>query len=347
MVRFSDIIPTRPKRKPEIASSEAERRRHKLWVSDSQIIEAGQIADTPQPVSTTGHKRRIGEYYDALHRKALDVRNRVKRDQGISPSPIISILHRIIENDLIDDLYAYGATVLEGDQPAESISITAGSLKVGKGLGYDTEKLIKLGLAAFLKNVGLYKVPDRVLQQERKLNNEEMEMIRSHPDMGAQVVGKMGAAYRWLATVVRQVHERSDGSGYPEGLKGEEISELASIIGIIDIYMAMTKDRPYRNKFPQTDAVKSVIGIEKNKFPPRVIKEFLNQISLFPVNAYVKLNNNSIGRVVSTDKDKPMKPMIELLYDGLGQRLQKGKTVNLADSPLLHIVGTVDERNLP
>ena len=265
MVRFSDIISTRPKKKPENVTSDAKRQSEKLWVSDSQIIEARDTADAWKPVSTTEHKSRVKEYHNALHQKAIDVRNRVKRNQGISPSPVISILHHIIEEDLIDELYEYCASVLDADQPAESISITAGSLKVGKGLGYDTENLIKLGLAAFLKNVGLYKIPDRVLQQVRKLNNEEMEMIRSHPEMGAQIVGTMGAAYMWLPRVIRQVHERSDGSGYPDGLKGEEISELSSIIGIIDIYMAMTKDRPYRNKFLQTDAVKSVIGIEKNK----------------------------------------------------------------------------------
>ncbi len=346
MVQFSDIISTGPKKRNKEASSRKDSRGGKLWMSDSQIMDIGDLQGTPDPLSIAGHTGRAKEYYDALLEKAIEVRNRVKRTQGISPSPVISILHRAIEEDLIDAIYEYCASVISDDQPAESISITFGALRVGKGLGYDTERLIKLGLAAFLENVGMYQIPDQILQQERKLSREEMEMIRDHPEMSAQIVGRMGNAYKWLAEVVRQVHERYDGSGYPEGLKGKDISELASIIGIIDIYVAMTKDRPYRNKFLQTDAVKSVIGIEKDKFSPRVIKEFLNQISLFPVNACVRLNNKSIGRVVSTDKRQPMRPAIELLYDGLGRRMEKGTIVHLSDSPLLHIVGTVDEKEL-
>ena len=84
----------------------------------------------------------------------------------------------------------------------------------------------------------------------------------------------------------------------------------------------------------------------KGKFPARVVKEFLNQISLFPVNSYVKLNNGSIGRVISTNKEQPMQPVIELILDGLGKKLEKKAIIRLSDSPLLHIVGTTNEEDL-
>lgn len=110
--------------------------------------------------------------------------------------------------------------------------------------------------------------------------------------------------------------------------------------------MAMTRMRPYMDKQMQPDAVKSIVGLSKSKFPARIVKEFLNQISIFPVNSYVKLNNKSIGRVVSTSGSQPLRPVIELVYDGHGQKLEKRPIVNLADSPLLHIVDFIDEREL-
>jgi len=157
----------------------------------------------------------------------------------------------------------------------------------------------------------------------------------------------MGKRYRWLADVVLQVHERSDGSGYPRGLKGGEISELASIIGLLDTYVAMIKQRPYRDKFLQSYAVKFLINEAKGLFPGKVLKVFLDQISLFPVHTHVRLNNKSIGLVLSTNKSQPMRPVIQLLYDSQGHKIEKKEIIRLSDNPLLYIVEGIDEKDLP
>jgi hypothetical protein len=104
----------------------------------------------------------------------------------------------------------------------------------------------------------------------------------------------------------------------------------------------MIKNRPYRDKFIQTNAIKSIIEASRGKFPGRILKIFLNQISLFPINSYVKLNNGSVGRVVSTNKDKPLRPTIELLYDGKGNQLTSKQIIRLADNPLLYIDSSVN-----
>ena len=349
MVRFSEILGSGRKRVEKPSSQKKDvRTGGKLWMSDSQIL-ATKGPDSPLNLPSLDQAvDKTEKYYNQLLEKATEVRDRVKKDQGITPSPILSLLHSIIEDDLIDDLYEYVLSVPAGTGWMwHSIAVTIASLKLGKGLGFDTKKLLKLGLAAFLENVGMYKIPDHILGKKGILDPGELAAIREHPDVSAQILGRMGRAFEWLARVAAQTHERSDGSGYPMGLKGEEISPLASVIGLIDTYMAMIKNRPYRNKYMQTEAVKSLIGLGKGKFPPRVVKEFLNQISLFPVNAYVRLNNKSIGRVLSTDKSQPLRPKIEILYDGLGREMEKPKTIRLSDSPLLHIVDTINEDDLP
>jgi HD-GYP domain-containing protein (c-di-GMP phosphodiesterase class II) len=122
--------------------------------------------------------------------------------------------------------------------------------------------------------------------------------------------------------------------------------ESASIIGLIDTYIAMIKKRPYRDKFVQTDAIRFIIGEARGRFPAKILKCFLNQISLFPVGALVKLNNKSVGRVLATEKSQPLRPTIEILYDNLGHRQEKGEVVRLAENPLLYIVGGVNEKEL-
>ncbi|MFC1864190.1 HD-GYP domain-containing protein, partial [Thermodesulfobacteriota bacterium] len=220
------------------------------------------------------------------------------------------------------------------------------SLKVGEGMGYDTKMLLRLGLAAFLENVGMYKIPDSILKKTGKLSSDEIAVIKKHPDMSSEILSMMGEQYKWLSDVALQIHERSDGSGYPLGLKGEQISELASIIGLVDIYVAMIKKRPYRVEYMQTVAIKSIIEASKGLFPHRIIKRFLSQVTLFPINSYVRLNNKSIGKVISTDHNQPLKPTIELVYDGLGRRVTERQIIHLPENPLLYIERGVSKENL-
>jgi len=320
---------------------------NKVRVSTSEIIRPKDVPGTEDSLWTNRYSDKAKEYYKGLLERAIDVRDRVKKDQKIAHSPILSMIHDIVEGDFIDDLYEYALSIPSDDElPAHSIAVTLASLKVGKGMGYDTKKLLRLGLTAFLENVGMYKLPDNILEKTGELSPDEIAVIRKHPEISARIFGGMGEVFQQLGEVALQVHERSDGSGYPRGLKGKEISEAASIIGLIDVYMAMIKDRPYRDKYIQNQAVKSVLEIGKGKFPPKVVREFLNQISLFPVNTHVRLNNKSIGRVISTNREQPLRPTIELLYDGLGRKMDKAKIIQLSESPLLHIVGSVDEKDL-
>ncbi|MBW1800950.1 MAG: HD domain-containing protein, partial [Deltaproteobacteria bacterium] len=287
-------------------------------------------------------------YYEKFLERAIEIRDRVKKDQGISPSPILSDLHYIIDNHLINDLYDYAMSAPDNGEEmvGHTVDVTFASLRVGMGMPFDTKQLLELGLAAFLENVGMYKIPDNILKKAGKLDEREIGIIRNHPEISSQLLSRMGSRYGWLADVAFQTHERLDGSGYPKGLKGREISELASIIGLIDTYVALIKKRPYRDKFVQTDAIRFIIKGAKGLFPSKILKAFLNQISLFPVNTYVKLNNKSTGRVVATDKNQPLRPTIELLYDSQGHKLSKKEVIRLAENPLLYIVNGLDETKI-
>lgn len=349
MVRFSDIIKIKDKADNRKRLPGNGAKGDKLWLSDSQILKVKGKRISPETSLKGTTSLEVIAYYEKFLEKVIEIRDRVKDNLDISPSPILSDLHYIIDNNLIDELYEYAMSTPDDyeDMLAHTVEVTFASLKVGEGMGYDTKRLLELGLAAFLENVGMYKIPDNILKKEGKLKEEEILLITKHPEASSQILSRMGERYKWLAEVALQVHERSDGSGYPGGLKEGEISELASIIGLLDIYVAMIKKRPYRDKLVQTDAVKFIIRDSKELFPSRVLKTFLNQISLFPVNTHVRLNNKSIGLVVSTDKNQPLRPTVEILYDGQGNKMEKREVVRLADNPLLHIIESIDEKELP
>lgn len=351
MVRFSDIIKvTEPFEEQEL-SFHAQEEEEKLWLRNAKLFQNGTEeipAVAPDEQSPDPSVAEAVQIHEKFMKRAADVRERVFNDQGISPSPILADLHHVINNDFIDTLYEYSViTPAEEELLAHGLRVTFASLKVGAGMGYDTRGLLELGLAAFLENVGMHKVPAHILTKEGKLDKEEIAIIKQHPEISSQILSQMGKRYGWLGMVALQVHERTDGSGYPRGLKGDEILELASIVGLIDTYVAMIADRPYRERFLQTDAVKFIIKDAKILFPSKILKIFLNQISLFPVNTHVRLNNNCIGRVVSTDQKQPLRPTIKLIYDRKGNRPKGEEEVRLSDSPLLYITESIDEKDLP
>jgi HD-GYP domain-containing protein (c-di-GMP phosphodiesterase class II) len=352
MVRFSEIINIKDESENEDTLPKIEGKENPLWFSDSQILTErgdGIISEIPGSTLRDHASVEVVKYFDKFIESAREIRERVIKDQGISPSPILADLHYVIDNELIDEMNEYAMSSPDNYDWMflHTVGVTLASLKIGRGMGYDTKGLLELGLAAFLENVGMYKIPDFIHKKKEKLKKEEISLIKQHPNVSYQILSNLGRRYGWLADVALQVHERADGSGYPKGLGGQEILEMASIIGLIDTYIAMTEEKPYREKYLQSHAVNFIIKETKKLFPPQILKIFLNQISLFPVNSYVRLNNQSIGRVVSTDENQPLRPSIEVLFDGLSNKVAEGEVIRLSDNPLLYIIESIDQRELP
>ena len=358
MVRFSDIIKDKDRKKPTEESAENRDEQEDSALSNSQIarvLSDSQISMVRMekasfaPPFKEEWDAEVITYYEKFVDRAIDIRTRVRNDQGISASPILSDLHDIHDKDLLDKLYEYSMLVPSDHDwlVVHNVHVMFLSLLVGQEMGYDIKMRLKLGVAALLENVGMYKVPESVLEKRGSLDEKEKALIREHPKSSYEILAQMGERYMWLAEVAVQVHERTDGSGYPYGLKGGELYDLSSIIGLIDAYMAMISDRPYRDKIVQTDAIKYILETGKDQFPSKIRRVFMHQISLFPVNTYVMLNNKSIGRVVSTEKEEPLRPTIELLYDSVGKKLDMPEVIQLSQNPLLYITESVQEKDLP
>lgn len=318
-------------------------------LSESQIskVMGGQVS--PASSSSFGWSEAVVTYYRRFLKNAIQIRDQVRKHETLNPSPVLSDLHDIITKNLVEKLYQY-AMFRQPDAeelPIHTINVTFTALMVGEGMAYDVGMQLRLGLGAFLENVGMYRIPASVFRKKGKLDKNDMKMILDHPKESHKLLMEMGERYQWLAKIALQVHERSDGSGYPHGLNNGEIHELSSIIGLVDTYITMIGKRPYREKLVSTHAIKFIVEDAKNLFPQKIRKVFLNQITLFPINTYIRMNNNSIGRVLATDKKRAMRPVIEILYDGEGHKLEKRERIRLSENPLLYITGCVDEKELP
>ena len=312
MVRFSSFLTIKDREKFGTGPPETPLNGKEEGPRDPQIVgmpSDNQMSPASSPMEE--YSSEVITYYEKFVERGTNIRDRVKSNQEINPSPILSDLHHILNKNLEDKMYGY-ALLARGDyEPmvVHDVEVTFISLMLGRGMNYNLRTLLRLGLAAFLENVGMYKIPENVLNKRGKLGDKEMAMVREHPKNSYEILARMGERYQWLAEVAFQVHERSDGSGYPHGLSGAEIYELSSIISVIDVYVAMIHDRPYRERFQQTDAVKFIIEQGVALFPPKIRKAFLKQIPLFPAEPHMKQDKEPIWRANTLTMGAETQPM--------------------------------------
>lgn len=225
------------------------------------------------------------------------------------------------------------------------VNVAVFSLVVGQGLRYNQEALTQLGVAALVHDLGMAKVPKALLEKEAPLTEEEKAIVKKHPIYTVQLLEEAKQLDHVILDAISHEHERLDGSGYPSGLREEQISDFGGIIAVVDVYEALTHPRPYRKRYTPDEAMKMIAYSMGSQFKPnlvRILKALVKELSLYPVGCFVQLNTKEIGQVIKINKNFPLLPILDIYMDGSGTRLTEVKRINLAQEPLLHIKRSVD-----
>jgi len=145
------------------------------------------------------------------------------------------------------------------------------------GLGLDEEKLFNLGFASFLHDIGKSRVPKELLQKPGKLTEKEWEIMKKHTEWGKEIVLEKfhNSNFQRVAEIINQHHERFDGQGYPQGLKGDETLIEAQILTVVDAYDAMVFDRPYKKALSREEALAEIKREKGKQFAPQAVEAFL------------------------------------------------------------------------
>jgi response regulator RpfG family c-di-GMP phosphodiesterase len=186
-------------------------------------------------------------------------------------------LYENIYTNLFATLYAFVKAIEVRDPYTKqhSTRVTAISLLLGKALSCSPEELDILKFAGPLHDIGKIGVRDAILLKPGRLTEDEYEKIKEHPLLGADIVGKLGMWGR-EQEIIRCHHERYDGSGYPDGLRGEDIPHLARILSVADAYDAMASDRAYRKRMATEKILQIIHDGAGSQFDPQVVSAFLS-----------------------------------------------------------------------
>lgn len=163
---------------------------------------------------------------------------------------------------------------------SHSRRVTYFSVLTAQAMGLDLDQIESLRFAAYLHDIGKIGIKDYILSKEGALSEEEFQHISQHPVIGESIIKDMDLTQGERA-IIRHHHERWDGTGYPDGLRGEEISLLARIVAVADAFDAMTSDRPYRRAMSRRQAEEELLRCRDSHFDGRVVDAFLEMMSRY------------------------------------------------------------------
>jgi len=222
------------------------------------------------------------------------------------------------------------------------------SIILGRQLKIINSRLISLAVAALLHDIGMTKIPEALVDKKTDLSADELKIIHSHPMYTYKLIGKSLKYPEEVARIAFYHHERWDGKGYPNGLSGKNIPLSSRIISVADAYVAMLKDRPYRDSMIGYKAMREILNDNSTRFDSDILKVFIKSMGIYPIGSLVILNDSSIARVKLVHTEAPLRPFVQILMTPAG-RILKGeneKTIDLLTEKSLFIVKAITREEI-
>ncbi|WP_246079215.1 HD-GYP domain-containing protein [Paenibacillus piri] len=183
---------------------------------------------------------------------------------------------------------------------------------IGRWLELKESELSQLTIAATLHDVGKLKIPLELLNKPEKLTAEEFELMKKHTWFGYEMIQNTVGTNLREALVAYQHHERQDGSGYPLGIKGDQISFFSRIVAVADVFHAMTSQRAYKNAAPFYETLKQMHDNAFGVLDPQIIRLFMDKMMQSIIGNDVLLTDGSKGTIVMVNPHDPLHPLVSL-----------------------------------
>lgn len=201
-----------------------------------------------------------------------------------------------------------------------------------KHLGFEQRLIKEITLGAFLHDIGKVLIPPEILNKRGTLTTKETKIMRSHVALGLKLLEDSPDISHIAMRMVREHHERNDGSGYPKGLKDKEISKYGKMIAIVDSYDAMTCERPYKKSVHPISAFKTLVSESPALYDEELVEKFIQCLGVYPVGTLVKLNSGKLGLISQLNARKPLHPYVKVFYNTRLSQAIPIEEINLSKS---------------
>lgn len=224
-----------------------------------------------------------------------------------------------------------------------SVSVCALMVSLGRQLGLDEASCREAGMAGLLHDLGKAAMPQDILNKPDKLTDEEFTIIKSHPVKGHEMLIESGVDNERVLDVCRHHHERMDGKGYPDSLAAENISLLARMSAVCDVYDAVTSNRPYKAGWDPAESIARMASWQGH-FDPMVLQTFVKTIGIYPVGSLVCMASGKLGVVVEQNPAKLTAPKVKLFFSTKSGMPLQPKLIDLMET---HVTDRIVAREPP
>jgi putative nucleotidyltransferase with HDIG domain len=284
--------PSADKVKPPVPSKIA------IHVSTEQEREvaAQVLTSSRQAILTLFNQTRMGKALDV--RQALPVVQEITASVSRNSGALLSLARLKSTDD-----YTY----------MHSVAVCALMISLGHQLGLSAEETRQAGLAGLLHDIGKMEVPANILNKPGKLTDDEFISVKKHAQAGHDMLRNVDGIGAAALDVCLHHHEKIDGSGYPFNLKGKQISLMAKMGAVCDVYDAMTSERPYKAGWEPGHSVKRMAN-SQGHFDDSVLEAFIKSVGIFPTGTCVQMQSGKVGIVVDQHPGSLLTPKVKVFF---------------------------------
>jgi putative nucleotidyltransferase with HDIG domain len=257
------------------------------------------------------------------------------------------IFDRFVDNDdldrglIIDKVKELRQTVLtnktifmnlpeieKGDNyvSVDAVKTSIYAVTLAELLKFPVHRQIDIGVAGLLHDIGMLKIPKQIYMNDRKLNDKERQVIKAHVSLSVQTLRRFNFSND-IVQAIAEHHENFNGTGYPNGLSGAQLSSYGKIVAVVSAYVAATSKRMHRGKLQGHSGVIDILKQTNKKYDPQITKALILMLSIYPLGTFVELENGQKGIVCKTSIYNPKNPVVKLLLDQDNEPLTYHKEV--------------------
>lgn len=291
------------------------------------------IANSEQPSGLRDETARAKKLIEEAKRTTQRLMGEVKLGKQIEMHQVKKIVEQMTESVLNNkDALISLLRIKTADEYTymHSLAVSALCISFARQLDFDADQIRQIGVGGLLHDIGKMKVPGEILNKPGPLTEKEFEIMKSHVKEGDRILNESTHLDAACICVTAHHHERLDGTGYPEGLKGDQISLFGQVAAIVDIYDALSSERCYKVAMSPHLALRKLLEWSRSYLNRNLVEKFIAHVGIYPIGTLVRLKSGYIGVVIDHGEKGLLTPVVRAVCDAVQRRPIKPFVIDLA-----------------